>query len=100
MGQLFKFLTKDMDLIKEMRLVHVKRGVKEVCVFTQDFNSYLLDNGNSSYYLCCYAYLNRIDPGMCSHFYHGNTDPRDSTWLLCCEAIWDDPNPEKTKVDE
>ena len=37
---------------------------------------------------------------MCSHFYHGNTDPRDSTWLLSCEAIWDDPNPEKTKADE
>ena len=34
MGQLFKFLDKEMDLIKDLRLVHVKNGVDQVCVFT------------------------------------------------------------------
>ena len=44
--------------------------------------------------------MNKIDQGVCNHFYHGSTDPRDHTWLLTIEAMIEDPNPEKTAADE
>jgi len=100
MGMLFKFMTPELETIKDVRLVHVKKGCDQICAFAQDFNTYLLDNGNSSYYIACYINPEKIAPGVCNHFYEGWTDERDNTWLLTIEAMLYDPNPDKTRAEE
>ena len=86
-------MTPDLELIKDLKLPDVRKGLDQTSCFAKDYNPYLLENGNASCLLACYAKKSDIKEDEYTHIYKGSTDKEEFSWLLRCEVVLDDPDP-------